>query len=116
MILDGVLPLDYNYTDIPLLSGTFLNATHIQDSNITTQILILIFSLLSSYIAFNTLQSLLTLQRTNAENSKQIFPEKELCGHSPNFHIHESVSDLNILMIDLPILLQGNMWTDPGNI
>jgi hypothetical protein len=38
MILDGVLPLDYNYTDIPLLSGTFLNATHIQDSNITTQL------------------------------------------------------------------------------
>jgi hypothetical protein len=37
MLLDGVLPLDYNYTDIPLLSGTFLNATHIQDSNITTQ-------------------------------------------------------------------------------
>ncbi len=33
MILDGVLPLDYNYTDIPLLSGTFLNATHIQDCN-----------------------------------------------------------------------------------
>jgi hypothetical protein len=47
MILDGVLPLDYNYTDIPLLSGTFLNATHIQDSNITTQILMIIFSLLT---------------------------------------------------------------------
>jgi hypothetical protein len=46
-----------------------------------------------------------TLQRTNAENSKQIFPEKELRGHSPNFHIHESVSDLYIPTIDLPILL-----------
>jgi hypothetical protein len=34
------------------------------------------------------------LRRTNAENSKQIFPEKELRGHSPNFHIHVSLSDL----------------------
>jgi hypothetical protein len=28
-----------------------------------------------------------TLQRANTENSKQIFPETELFGHSPNFHI-----------------------------
>jgi hypothetical protein len=56
------------------------------------------------------------LQRTNAENAKQIFPEKELRGHSLNFHIHVSVRDLNIPTIDLPILLQENMWTDPGNI
>jgi hypothetical protein len=42
----------------------------------------------------------------NAENSKQIFPEKELRGHNPNFHIQVSVSDLYIPMIDLPILLQ----------
>ncbi len=40
------------------------------------------------------------------KNSKQIFPEKELRVHSPNFHIHVSVSDLNIPMIDLPILMQ----------
>jgi hypothetical protein len=46
------------------------------------------------------------LQRTNTENLKQIFPEKELRGHSPNFHIHVSESDLYIPMIDLPILLQ----------
>ncbi len=37
-------------------------------------------------------------------------------GHSPNFHIHMSVSDLYIPTIDLPILLHKNMWTDPGNI
>jgi hypothetical protein len=37
-----------------------------------------------------------TLQRRNTENTKQIFPEKELCGLSPNFHIHVSVSDLYI--------------------
>ncbi len=40
---------------------------------------------------------------------KNIFPEKELRGHSPNCHIHVSVSDLlytYIPRIDLPILLQ----------
>jgi hypothetical protein len=40
------------------------------------------------------------------ENSKQIFPEKELRGHSPNFHFHVSMSDLYFPMIDLPNLLQ----------
>jgi hypothetical protein len=43
---------------------------------------------------------------TNTENSKQIFPEKELRGHSPNFYIHVSVIDIYIPRIDLPILLQ----------
>ncbi len=33
-------------------------------------------------------------------------PEKELRGHSSNFHIHVSVSDLHIPTIDLPILPQ----------
>ncbi len=46
------------------------------------------------------------LQRTNTENMKQIFPEKEMRGHNPNFHIHVSVSDLYIPMIQLPVLLQ----------
>jgi hypothetical protein len=32
--------------------------------------------------------------------------KKKLCAHSPNFHIHVSVSDLYIPTIDLPILLQ----------
>jgi hypothetical protein len=51
----------------------------------------------------------------NTENSKQKFPEKELRGLSPNFHIHVSVSDFYISMIGLPYLLQENMWTDPEN-
>jgi hypothetical protein len=59
---------------------------------------------------------LTTLQRHNSENSKQIFPEKELRRNTPNFHIHASVSDLYIPTNDLPVLLQENMWTDPGNI
>jgi hypothetical protein len=60
--------------------------------------------------------SVTALQRHNTENSKQIFPEKELRGFNPSFHIHVSVSDLYITTIGLPILLQENMWTDPGNI
>ncbi len=47
-----------------------------------------------------------TLQRQNTEISKQIFPEKEYWGLSPNFHIHASVSDLYIPTIGLPILLE----------
>jgi hypothetical protein len=49
-------------------------------------------------------------------NSKQIFPDKELRGHSPNSYIHVSVSDLNIPTIGLPILQQENRWTNGGNI
>jgi hypothetical protein len=40
------------------------------------------------------------LQRHNTENSKQIFPEKELRGFSSNFHIHVSVSDLYVYSYD----------------
>ncbi len=46
------------------------------------------------------------LQRQNTEISKQIFPEKEHRGLSPNFHIHASVSNLYIPTIGLPILLE----------
>jgi hypothetical protein len=58
----------------------------------------------------------MSLQRHNTENLKQVFPEKELRGLNPNFHIHVSVSDLYIPTIGLPILLQENMWTDPGSL
>jgi hypothetical protein len=47
-----------------------------------------------------------TLQRTNTENWKQIFLEKELRGHSPNVQMHVYVSGLYIPTIELPILLQ----------
>jgi hypothetical protein len=57
-----------------------------------------------------------TLQRHNTENSKQIFPEKELSSPSPNSYIYVSVSDLYIPTIGSPILLQENRWTDRGNI
>jgi hypothetical protein len=48
----------------------------------------------------------ITLQRQNIEISKQIFPEKEYRGLSPNFHIHASGSDLYIPTMGLPILLE----------
>ncbi len=47
-----------------------------------------------------------SLQRQNAEKLKQIFPEKEYRGISPNFHIHVSVSELYISTMGLPFLLE----------
>jgi hypothetical protein len=47
-----------------------------------------------------------TLQRKNAENLKQIFPEKEYRGLSSNFHIQVSVSELYIPTMELPFLLE----------
>ncbi len=49
---------------------------------------------------------LYTLQRQNDENLKQIFPEKEYRGLSPNFHFHVSVSELYIPTMGLPVLLE----------
>jgi hypothetical protein len=54
------------------------------------------------------------LQRHNTENSKQLFPEKELRGYSPNSYIDVSVSDLYIPLIGLPILLQENSGPNVG--
>ncbi len=55
-------------------------------------------------------------KRTNTGNSQQIFQEKELRGHSPNFHIHVSVSDLYMYYYrQSAYSAAGNMWTDPGN-
>jgi hypothetical protein len=45
-----------------------------------------------------------------------IFPEMKLRGLVPNFHMHVSVSDLCILSIGPPILLQQNRRADRGNI
>ncbi len=45
-----------------------------------------------------------------------VFPEEELHGLSPNFHIHVSVSNLYIPRIGPHIFLQQNRQTDHGNI
>jgi hypothetical protein len=50
------------------------------------------------------------------ENPIYVFPEKELCGLSPNFHIYVSVSNLYIARIGPHFWLQQNRQTDLGNI
>jgi hypothetical protein len=42
------------------------------------------------------------------ENTINVFPEKELRGLRPDFHIHVFVNDLYIPMIDPHIFLQQN--------
>ncbi len=54
------------------------------------------------------------LQKYYTENSKHLFPEKELRGHSPHSYIYISLCDLYIPSIGLYILLQENRWTDRG--
>jgi hypothetical protein len=50
------------------------------------------------------------------ENPIDIFPEMKLCGLVPDSYIHVSVSNLYIPPIGVPIWLQQNRQTDPGNI
>ncbi len=47
---------------------------------------------------------------------KLLFPKQNYNVLSPSSYTHISVRDLYISRIGLTILLQGNMWTDPGNI
>jgi hypothetical protein len=51
--------------------------------------------MVSSTLLHHHPQSSVALKRNNTENSKQILPEKEFHGHSPNFNIHVSVRDLH---------------------
>jgi hypothetical protein len=50
------------------------------------------------------------------ENPIYVFLEMKLCSLVPNSYIPVSVSDLFIPRIRLPIWLQHNWQTDPGNI
>ncbi len=47
---------------------------------------------------------------------KLLFPKQNYNVLSPSSYTHISVRDLYISRIGLPILLQENMWTNPGNI
>jgi hypothetical protein len=69
------------------------------------------FSSSHSFVACHTAKNQYRKFETN-------IPRKGIvsCGHSPNFHIHVPVSDLYIPTIDLLILLQENMGTDPRNV
>ena len=58
-------------------------------------------------------------QKHCKEISIYVFPEKELCGLSSNFHhIHVSVSDLYVYIPTFgpPVFLQQNRQTDQRNI
>jgi hypothetical protein len=50
------------------------------------------------------------------KNLIYVFPEMRMCGLVPNSYIHVSVSDFYIPRISLPIRLQQNRQTNPGNI
>ncbi len=50
------------------------------------------------------------------ENPIYVFPEKELRGLNPNFHIQVSVSDLYIPRIGPHIFMQQKRQTDGGNM
>ncbi len=47
---------------------------------------------------------------------KLLFPKQNHNVLSPSSYTHVSVRNLYISRIGLPILLQGNMWTGPGNV
>ena len=47
---------------------------------------------------------------------KLVFPIQKYNVLSPSSYTHISVRDLYISRIDLPILLQENMWPNPGNM
>jgi hypothetical protein len=47
---------------------------------------------------------------------KLLFPKQNYNVLSPSSYAHISVKNLYISWIGLPIQLQGNMWTNPGNI
>ncbi len=50
------------------------------------------------------------------ENPIYVFPEMKLRGLVPNYYIHVSVSYLYIPRIGLPIWLQQNRQTNPGDL
>jgi hypothetical protein len=47
---------------------------------------------------------------------KLLFPNQNYTVLSPSSYTHISARELYIYRIGLPIQLQGNMWTKPGNI
>jgi hypothetical protein len=54
--------------------------------------------------------------KTSYRKIETLIPRNETGGLSPNSYVHASVSDLYIPTVGLPILLQVNRCTDPGNI
>jgi hypothetical protein len=77
-----------------------------------------LISVLLSLAAGEGLRTLISSVKEGAYTATKIhvFPEKELRGLSPNFHIHVSVSDLCIPRISPHIFMGQNRQTDGGNI
>ncbi len=48
--------------------------------------------------------------------TRLLFPKQNYIVLSPSSYTYKSLRDFYISRIGLPILLQENMWTDPGNI
>ncbi len=94
------------------MSGIRTRAARVMDSHAVIRRSIL----RKMYVTIAGIKRIFYTSKSQYRILKQNFLEKELRGQSPNFHIHVSVSDLYIPTIDLPILWQENMWTDPGNI
>jgi hypothetical protein len=65
-----------------------------------------------SYVLYNPCATGLKHAPHCNENPIYVFPENELHGLSPNFHIHLSVSDLYSPRISTYIFLQQNWQTD----
>jgi hypothetical protein len=62
----------------------------------------------------SSLRACMELEVHCYENPSYVFPETELRGLSPNFHIYVSVSNLYIPRNGPHIFLQQNRQTDPG--
>ncbi len=73
----------------------------------STRHMLVCFCFLIPYVTMKVLTFNSTRPHCN-KNSIYIFPENELSGLSPNFHIHVSVSDLHVYIpkIDPPIFMQ----------
>jgi hypothetical protein len=88
-----------SYTVLPLLQK-------ISRGNIKGLDVLSVNFMSNNCLSVNLLATVYIAMNHQYRKFETIFPEKELRGHSPNFHIHESVSDLYIPTIDLTSLLQ----------
>ncbi len=89
-----------------LFSASFLSLI----SGVSSLSIFFGFKLIASVVDIGEQFVCTELQRTNTDNSKQIFPKKELRGHSTNVHIHVYVSELYIYSHNRSAY-SWNMWT-----
>jgi hypothetical protein len=73
-------------------------------------------SIFLSSLAFHTANEGPAGSHLYIPRMKLLFPKQNYKFLSPSSYTHISVRDLYISRIGLSILLQVNLWTDPGNI